>query len=83
MIMFATCAFGIIDFLIMLAMFAGWLLIALFVLICIGVITILRWWFRSIEEPDERVSRHAPSVQRDIANLLRREYPNRRPAEFV
>lgn len=42
---------SIIDFLIMFAMFAGWLFIALMAFVCIGVIAILRWWFGSIEEP--------------------------------
>lgn len=74
---------SIIDFLIMLAMFAGWLLIALAVLAGIGGIAILRWWFRSIEEPDERVSRRVSTVNEDIAGFLRQQYPTRRPAELL
>jgi hypothetical protein len=82
---------SIVDVLIMLAMFAGWLLIALFVLGCIGVVAILRWWFRSIEEPDERnvppvrtriIRPHTP-IATDIADVLHREYPDRKPAQFV
>lgn len=42
---------SLIDFLIMFATFAGWMLVALVVLACVGVVAILRWWFGSIEEP--------------------------------
>jgi hypothetical protein len=50
---------------------------------------LLRAFFRNLEEPDwrnaprVRTRIHQTPIDKDIAEFLHREYPNRKPAQFI
>lgn len=53
---------SIIDWLIMFAMFTAWLIVAAVVMVIIGLIAVLRWWFRSLNV-DDHIDTTSPRVR--------------------